>query len=122
MFLSANRRHHTYSGLTERCWVYFVLSAFGLVSEANVTTRVSIAVLIYMVVQAVIFGVGALLVLATPLQAEAMKLMPVVVIASSIVSVPISWFLAPRLQARFWRAKGVKSDFISGPSIAGSNP
>jgi hypothetical protein len=70
MFLSANRRHHTYSGLTERCWVYFVLSAFGLVSEANVTTRVSIAVLIYMVVQAVIFGVGALLVLATPLQAE----------------------------------------------------
>jgi hypothetical protein len=87
-----------------------------------VTTRVSIAALIYMMVQAVTFGVGAILVLATPLQAEAMKLMPVVVIASSIVSVPISWFLAPRLQARFWRAKGVKSDFISGPSIASSNP
>ena len=86
------------------------------------TTRLSIAVLIYMVVQAVVFGVGALLVLATPLQAEAMTLMPIVVIASSIVSAPISWFLAPRLQARFWRAKGVKSDFISGPSIASSNP
>ena len=86
------------------------------------TTRVSIAVLIYMVVQAVIFGVGALLVLATPLQTEAMKLMPIVVIASSIGSVPISWFLAPRLQARFWRAKRAKSDFISGPSIASSNP
>ena len=86
------------------------------------TTRISIAALIYMMVQGVTFGVGAILVLATPLQAEAMKLMPVVVIASSIVSVPISWFLAPRLQARFWRAKAVKSDFISGPSIASSNP
>lgn len=86
------------------------------------TTRLSIAVLIYMVVQAVTFGVGAILVLATPLQAEAMKLMPVVVIASSIVSVAISWLLAPRLQARYWRAKGVKSDLISGPSIASSNP
>ena len=68
------------------------------------TTRISIAALIYMMVQGVTFGVGAILVLATPLQAEAMKLMPVAVIASSIVSVPISWFLAPRLQARFWRA------------------
>ena len=86
------------------------------------TTRVSIAALIYMMVQAVTFGVGVILVLATPLQAEAMKLMPIVVIASSIVSIPISWFLAPRLQARFWRAKGVESDFISGPSIASSNP
>jgi hypothetical protein len=75
-----------------------------------------------MMVQAVAFGVGAILVLATPLQAEAMKLMPIVVIASSIVSVPLSWFLAPRLQARFWRAEGGKSDFISGPSIASSNP
>jgi hypothetical protein len=120
--VSANSRQHTDSGPTELCWVCFVLSAFELLSEANVTTRVSIAVLIYMMVQAVTFGVGAILVLATPLQAEAMKLMPVVVIASSIVSVPISWFLAPRLQARFWRAKGVKSDFISGPSIASSNP
>ena len=86
------------------------------------TTRVSIAALIYLMVQAVTFGVGVILVLATPMQAEAMKLMPVAVIASSIVSVPISWFLAPRLQARFWRAKGVKSDVISGPSIASSNP
>ena len=86
------------------------------------TTRISIAALIYLMVQAVAFGVGVILVLATPLQAEAMKLMPVVVITSAIVSVPISWFLAPRLQARFWRGKGVKAAFISGSSIASSNP
>jgi hypothetical protein len=87
-----------------------------------VTSRLSVAAVIYMVVQGVMFGVGAILVLATPLQAEAMKLMPVVVIASAIVSVPISWLLAPRLQARFWRAKGINADLISGPSIARSNP
>ena len=84
--------------------------------------RMWIAALIYMMVQAVTFGAGAVLVLATPLQTEAMTLMPVVVAASSLVSIPISWLLAPRLQARFWRKKGVKSDFISGPAVASSNP
>jgi len=72
-----------------------------------------------MTVQAVAFGVGAILVLATPLQAEAMKLMPVVVIAIAIISVPISWFLAARLQAG--GLKEVQSGFISGPLIASSN-
>jgi hypothetical protein len=81
-----------------------------------------IAALVYLMVQAVTFGVGVILVLATPLQAEAMKLMPVVVVASSIAAAPISWLIAPRLQARFWRAKGTKSDFIAGPPVASSNP
>ena len=40
------------------------------------TARVLIAVLIYMMVQAVTFGVGIISVLATPLQAEAMRLGP----------------------------------------------
>ena len=90
--------------------------------EANVSTRMQVAAVIYMMVQAVTFGIGVVLVLATPLQAEAMKLLPVVVLVSAIASVPISWWLAPRLQARFWRAKGTRSDFISGPAAAGSNP
>jgi hypothetical protein len=86
------------------------------------TARVLIAVLIYMMVQAVTFGVGIISVLATPLQAEAMRLVPVVVIASALASIPISWLLAPRLQARYWRAKGANSDFISGPAAASSSP
>lgn len=85
-------------------------------------TRLWIAALISMMVQAVTFGAGAVFVLATPLQAEAMTLMPVVVATSSLVSVPISRLLAPRLQARFWRKKGVKSDFIAGPAVASSSP
>jgi hypothetical protein len=68
-----------------------------------------------MVIQAVVFGVGTVLVLATPLQAMAMQLMPVVVIGSSVVSLPISWMLAPRLQNRYWRSLNRNSDFISGP-------
>jgi hypothetical protein len=84
--------------------------------EANVSTRMQIVALIYMMVQAVTFGIGIIIVLATPLQAEAMKMIPVVVVASSLVSIPASWLLAPRLQARYWRAKGVNSDFISGPA------
>lgn len=86
------------------------------------SARLQIAALIYMVVQAVTFGVGAVLVLATPLQAEAMNLLPFVVVASAVISVPVAWLLAPRLQARFWRAKGAKSDLISGPAAASSNP
>ena len=81
-----------------------------------------IAVLIYMMVQAVTFGIGIILVLATPLQAKAMELFPIVVVVSAIVSIPVSWLLAPRLQARYWRARGVQSDFISGPAAPSSAP
>ena len=80
--------------------------------------RLSIAALIYMNVQAVLFGIGAVSVLATPLQTVAMQLMPVVVVASSIVSLPFAWILAPRLQARYWRSQQRSSDFISGPAQA----
>jgi hypothetical protein len=86
------------------------------------SARMLIAALIYMVVQAVAFGAGTVLVLATPLQAEAMTLLPLVVLLSAVASIPISWWMAPRLQARFWRAKGMRSDFISGPAVARSNP
>lgn len=78
--------------------------------------RLWISVLVFMMIQAVLFGVGAVLVLATPLKDVAMQLMPVVVIASAIVAIPIAWLIAPRLQARYWRRLGRKSDAISGPA------
>jgi len=40
------------------------------------SVRMGIAAVIYMMVQAVTFGVGIVLVLATPLEAQAMKLLP----------------------------------------------
>jgi hypothetical protein len=62
--------------------------------------RLQIAALVFMMVQAVLFGTGAILVIATPLTTYAMQLMPWVVVISTVVSLPISWMLAPRLRLR----------------------
>lgn len=61
--------------------------------------RTVIAIVIYMMVQAVVFGIGVVLVLATPLTNIAMTLMPFVVAASLLVSAPVAWLLAPMARA-----------------------
>ena len=78
--------------------------------------RVQIAAMVYLMVQAVMFGIGVMLVLGTPLADMAMTLMPWVVATTAVLSIPISWMIAPRLRARYWREKGLKSDIISGPN------
>jgi hypothetical protein len=82
------------------------------------SVRLIIAILVYMMVQAIMFGIGVILVLATPLNDVAMQLMPCVVAITSVMSLPIAWLIAPRLRARFWREKGIQADFITGPSEA----
>jgi hypothetical protein len=69
--------------------------------------RLTIAALIYMmIVNAVLFGCGVTIVLAMPiLSALATTLVPTVVITSLILALPVSWFLAPRLRARYWRGR-----------------
>ena len=68
------------------------------------STQARIALLIFGVVNAVVFGVGVVVVLAVPdLAAQAAYLIPVVVVASLVVSPFISWWLAPRMRARFGR-------------------
>ena len=52
------------------------------------SVRIQIAAIIYMMVQAVSFGIGAVAVLATPLKDHAMTLMPWVVFVSAAVSIP----------------------------------
>lgn len=79
-------------------------------------TRLAIAALVFMIIQAVLFGIGTVLVLATPVRELEMTLLPAVVVTSSILALPLSWLIAPRLQARYWRAQGKPSDVISGPS------
>ena len=79
--------------------------------------RVQIAALVYLMVQAVMFGIGVVLVLGTPLTTMAMTLMPWVVVTSAVLSIPISWMIAPRMRARYWRERGLKSDIISGPNL-----
>jgi hypothetical protein len=79
--------------------------------------RVQIAAMVYLMVQAVMFGIGVTLVLGTTLADMAITLMPWVVATTAVLSIPISWMIAPRLRARYWREKGLKSDIISGPNF-----
>jgi hypothetical protein len=65
------------------------------------SVRLQIAALTFMMVQGVVFGVGVILILATPLAAWAMQLIPALVILSAAVSIPVSWMIAPRLRARY---------------------
>ncbi|RAI45426.1 hypothetical protein [Rhodoplanes roseus] len=84
-------------------------------------TRTIIAGLVYMMVQAVLFGVGTVIIASTPLANDARTLMPWHVVLSFLVAVPIAWWLAPRLQARYWRrrdarvASGVEQPYDTRP-------
>jgi hypothetical protein len=72
--------------------------------EKRTKTRLSIAVLIYWMTNAVIFGVGVATVLSIPeLRENAATLVPLVVITSFILAVPVAWLIAPRLRARYQR-------------------
>ncbi|WP_377809884.1 hypothetical protein ABNQ38_19915 [Azospirillum sp. A29] len=70
------------------------------------STRLRLAILIYGMIQGVVFGIGTVLVLGIPSFSEqAMTLMPTVVILSVILAAPIAWFMAPRLRLRFWQQR-----------------
>lgn len=72
--------------------------------EPRTRTRMGISALIYTMVNAVLFGVGLIVVLSVPaLRAALMVWIPVVVLASLVLAVPVSWWLAPRLRARNWQ-------------------
>jgi len=74
------------------------------------STRFIIAMLIYMVVNSVFFGFGVTTVLTIPaLSANADMLVPAVVIFALVLAFPISWILAPRLQARYWRRRSAET-------------
>lgn len=68
------------------------------------STRLAISALLFMMIQAVLFGIGAVLILATPLQGRAAELMPILVVLTMALSGGASWWLAPRLRSRFWKS------------------
>mgnify|MGYP001316365219 CR=1 FL=1 len=70
------------------------------------SVRLQIAAMIFLMVQAVLFGIFTVVVLLSPLSRDAIAVMPWVVIGSAMVSLPVSWLLAPRLRARTWRREG----------------
>jgi len=67
----------------------------------GITTRDRIAILIYSMVNAVLFGIGLVVVLNVPLFAAHLWIgIPVVVLTGLILGAPIAWLIAPRLRAR----------------------
>lgn len=76
-------------------------------------TRLGIASLVGLMVNAVLFGAGLIAILTIPaLSAQTFVALPVVIVLSFVLAAPISWAIAPRLRARYWR--GRPADFIAG--------
>ena len=72
--------------------------------QPGTRNRLRIAVLIYSMTNAVIFGAGIIAVLNLPaLSTNAYIWIPVVVVASLVLAAPFAWLIAPRLQARYDR-------------------
>ncbi len=68
------------------------------------STRAYIAALISMMINAIIFGTGAIVVLTIPaLNAHAAYLLPIVVALAFIISPFIAWAMAPMLRFRWQR-------------------
>jgi uncharacterized protein YceK len=78
------------------------------------SVRLQIAVLVFMMVQAVLFGAGTVAILLTPLQDHAFVYMPAMIVATMLIAAVLSWAIAPRLQMRYWRKRRVDHDIISG--------
>lgn len=68
--------------------------------------RLRVAALIFMMVNAVVFGVGLVAVLTTPAMAEqAFFWIPAVVVSSFVFSAPLACFIAPMMMLRFTQAR-----------------
>ncbi|MCM5555411.1 hypothetical protein [Pleomorphomonas sp. NRK KF1] len=63
--------------------------------------RIMLTLLIYLIVQGVLFGIGMVIVMATPLEEQADVLVPWVVGLTFIIAVPVAMGIAPRMKA--WR-------------------
>lgn len=68
------------------------------------TNRLAITLLLYGMVQGVLFGAALLAVFYTPvLNSNLAIFIPLAVLASAAIAIPLSWKLAPRLRARHQR-------------------
>ena len=68
--------------------------------------RFRVAVLIFSMVNAALFGVGIITVLSIPALAQhAFFWVPAIVAASFVFAPPIAWLIAPSMMQRFLKAK-----------------
>jgi hypothetical protein len=74
--------------------------------NSDTGARLRVAAVIYAMVNAVIFGAGLIVVLLVPaLAQQAFLWIPSVVLSSFVLSLPLSWFIAPQMMLRFVRAR-----------------
>jgi uncharacterized protein (DUF983 family) len=71
--------------------------------------RLRVAALIFVMVNAVVFGVGLVAVLTTPsLSQHAFLWIPVVVVSSFVFSTPLAWLISPWMMQRFIQARNMR--------------
>jgi len=71
--------------------------------------RLRVAALIFVMVNAVVFGVGLVTVLTTPaLSQRAFFWIPIVVVSSFVFSPPLAWVIAPMMMQRFIQARNMR--------------
>ena len=74
--------------------------------NSDTQARLRVAALIYVMVNAVVFGVGMITVLMTPALAQhAFFWVPAIVVTSFVVSAPLAWLIAPSMMMRFILAR-----------------
>ncbi|MBW8283579.1 MAG: hypothetical protein K0M55_08250 [Rhizobium sp.] len=70
-------------------------------------TNTYLNIFVSMMVNAVIFGAGAITVLSVPaLNEQAKYLLPLVVVISFVAAPFIARLIAPRMRLRYWRRRG----------------
>ncbi len=70
------------------------------------STRFYITLLVSLMTNAVLFGIGAVIVLSVPqLNEHASIFLPIVIVVSIVLAPIFAWVIAPRLRARYWRPR-----------------
>ncbi|MFA7416188.1 MAG: hypothetical protein WC048_17085 [Rhizobium sp.] len=73
-------------------------------------TQLFVTALVAMMVNAVIFGIGAVSVLSVPaLNEHAKYLLPAVIVVTSALTPFVAWRIAPRLRLRNWRKRELRA-------------
>ncbi len=76
--------------------------------------RLQIAAMIFLMVQAVLFGIGTVVILTTDLADDALTLMPAVVIGSTLFSIPISWAIGVWLRGNKRQQSSARGERVTG--------
>jgi hypothetical protein len=79
--------------------------------SSDISTRSRIGFVIYGIINAVLFGIGVVIVLSIDsLLEHAWILIPLVVVASFLLAWPIAWLIAPRLLKPLWRRRQLAAE------------